>query len=714
MSPKQFFELEFPLSRTHCGVPMANGNMGVLVWGADNRLCLTVNRCDLWDHRGGEQVLPGQSYRDLVDLYDPFDVGPVNDRFVRKPRPAHLEEAKIWWPSSRLPVGRFELELKPGFKLEKARLEYATGELSLLLGSAELRLIMDLGSNQLLVEDPGKAVAAVVPRPAWDWVGELLDKVGFAPPERSADGWRQACPSDPGVTATCRKSDFGYAIALTLDGEKTQERSLAAAKSESSAWWKGYWSDAPQIGVPDTFLDGFHRFALYKFACATHPNGVACGLQGPWHEEYQRAQWSGDFHFNVNVQQVYTLAFACGKFEHMLPLFDMIESAPFQRTMRDNAKNLFGIDDGLLLTHAVDDLGMQCGGISAGAVLDFACGGWTAQLYWLYYQYTQDKEFLRKRAYPFILGVTRVMEETLEERDGRLSIPLSISAEYGCTFPVRKNGRLVHQNTGRDPSYQLACLHMLADMLLEASETLGIKPRPIWKDIKERLPKYTLAGEPGDEHIAIWADQDLDVCHRHHSHLASVFPFDNLGEWDEEDARIIDNTIDHWILRGMGQWSEWCYPWAAIIQARMGFKESAATLMDIWRKVFVNEAWSTVYLPKFRGLSAHRRADMRKPKESSEIMQLDGTMVGATAIMELLVHVKGGTVKLFPASPDEWGDVWFKDVRLPGAFVIAAERKGGEVSATVKSLKGGKLKIQLSDSAPAQVLSFVPGETKKL
>jgi hypothetical protein len=114
-----------------------------------------------------------------------------------------------------------------------------------------------------------------------------------------------------------------------------------------------------------------------------------------------RSQWSCDYHFNVNIQQIYTL----GAWEHILPLFDMLESESFQSVMRSNAKNLFGIDDGLLLTHAVDNRGFQCGGISVGAVLDFACGGWVGKLYWDYYRHTLDKEFLRERAFPFIEGL---------------------------------------------------------------------------------------------------------------------------------------------------------------------------------------------------------------------------------------------------------------------------------------------------------------------
>jgi hypothetical protein len=583
-----------------------------------------------------------------------------------------------------------------------------------------LRLIHSFSGNQLLIEDADRIIAGVKCRPAWEWVGETLAKVGFVPPEmldgESGDGWFQACPNDPGVTALCRTTDYGIAVSMELGYAPVLNKAPEDFQLTSKAcacWWMNYWKDAPEIRIPDDFLNRFYKFAMYKFACATHPGGVACSLQGPWLEEYQRAPWNCDYHFNVNIQQIYTLAFATGKFEHLLPLFDMLESQSFQRVMRENARNLFGIDDGLMMTHAVDDRGYQCGGISVGSVLDFACGGWTAQLYWLYYKYTLDKEFLKKRAYPFIFGVMRVFEETLEEYKGRLSIPLSISAEYGCIFPVKKDGRMVNQNTGRDPSNQLACIHMLADMLLEASEILGVEPRPVWKEIKQRVPEYTLAGEPGNEHIAIWEDQDLDVCHRHHSHLACIYPFETLKNISPEQQHIIDNTVDHWILKGMGQWSEWCYPWAAIIQTRLGFKEAPALLLNIWKEIFINEGLATVYLPKFRGLTAHRRNDMLKPKEISEIMQLDGTMAGAAAIIEMLVHEKQGVVHVFPAVPDAWLDISFRNIRLPGAFLISAERKNGKMTAlSIKSLKGGKMKIICDTQIPPSAIDFQPGEEK--
>lgn len=718
------FSRNFPLTRPHCGIPMANGQMGILVWGND-KICLTINRADYWDHRYGEKYL-GPDYKKLLALYDPYDVEPMNQAFVRMEKP--FDGPEFFWRSTRLPAGRFELTFDHEIKPRKAVLDYETGTVTIVCNNNKnIYLHQDFKQDVLLVEDKEKLIDKVSFASAWEYVGDKFAKAGLEKPEKvdipTLCGEIQPLPEDPSMAVLCSKGATIYAVTIQRgkDNPSAFSKAQKALKNKDSediktgcrAFWNNYWQRIPEINIPDGFLNDFYKFALYKFACATHPNGMACGLQGPWVEEYQRTPWAGDYHFNVNIQQIYTVAFATGNFEHLIPLFDMLETAEFKKTMRENARNMFGIDDGLLMTHAVDDQGRQCGGIMAGASLDFACSGWTAQLYWLYYKYTLDTNFLKERALPFIRDVMRVFEETLAERNGQLYMPLAISAEYGCSFKVKKDGRYVKQNTGRNPSYQLACTHMLADFLIEASKILGEKPKPIWLDIKKRLPHYTLSENTEKPQIAIWEGQDLDVCHRHHSHLACIYPFDTLPNPTGEQQNIIDNSIEHWILRGMGQWSEWCYPWAAIIQARMGFKEAPAMLLDIWRKVFINEGYATAYLPQFEGLSAHRRADMKKPRKTNEIMQLDGTMGGATAILEMLVHQKGDTVYLFNAIPDEWSDVSFKNIYLPNAFTISSQRKNGHISSiSVKSLHGGLLKLVVEGTM--KEFHFTPGEEKKI
>ena len=179
--------------------------------------------------------------------------------------------------------------------------------------------------------------------------------------------------------------------------------------------------------------------------------------------------------------------------------------------------------------------------------------------------------------------------------------------------------------------------------------------------------------------VAIWEGQDLDVCHRHHSHLSMIYPFDLTAELTSEESEEVDQAVEHWIWRGAGQWSEWCYPWAMILQSRWGMREAPSVLLEVWKRLFLNESLATVYLPKFRGISSHRRADALKPKETNEVMQLDGTMAAATALLELTIHERGGVIELFPGIPEIWPDVEFVGVHLPGGLVASGVRRNGSL-----------------------------------
>jgi hypothetical protein len=702
---------------------MGNGNLGAMVWG-DSTLNITVNRADFWDHRGGELVNGEDVYRKIVEeTKNGFGVN-LNDVFEKDEFPEDV------FKPQRIPVGRFEFHLKDNDRLEKITLSYLTGEVAAKTVSGKiLSLHLDLNSNILLIKDNGNIIDEVEIKPSWDFEQsrEWLSKYGFEAPERIEEekiaGWIQPCPDDPSLAVACSKGEEQYAISLELGDDnnkaydaviKNIERSCADKFIKNNKkWWAEFWESAPVLNLPDEFFNKFYKYTLYRFASATHPaSPLPSGLQGPWIEEYHRSQWSGDYHFNVNIQQIYTLAFSTGKLEHLLPFFDMVESESFWNNMRHNAKAMFGIEDGLLLTHAVDDKGFQCGWISAGSTLDQACAAWVAQLYWLYYKYSHDVTFLEKRAYPFMLGVMRVYEEMLEEHEGRLSIPVAISAEYGCRNPGGAKA-------GRDPSYQLACIHMLLDALNEACQKIGEKPRDIWADMKKRVPYFSVVEglDPyfnKEKRIGIWENQDLDVCHRHHSHLGCIYPFDSLpNELDEEIKEIIDNSIDQWILMGMGQWSEWCIPWAAILQTRLGFSESPLVLLGLFKEIFINEGFASVYLPRFRGIIAHRRHDMNKPKETHEVMQLEGVMGAATALLEMCAHVHSGVLNVFAGIPEKWKNVSFENIYLPDRFIVSGCRQPGALDKVrIKSLSGGDIKLKINGQI--KVLSFEHGEEKEV
>ena len=655
----------FPLTRPHCGVPLANGNFGALVWGRES-LCVTVNQSDLWDHRNGRLIDERDRYSFFVEHAAKYgcnhDLGKIFHR------------ENLYGAPRRVAVGRFEFTFAPGNSPVTAELDCCSGKLLVrLAGGGKIELCLVLKENILYLDDPGQNITGVLLKPAdtFPQVKAFNADRGQGPYELLSDGWRIPMPADDDFTVRAVKTACGYRIFTNSDsGDDNREKAIA----ETARWWNNTFSKVCTVTTPDSWWNRFYAFQTYKLAAATAPYGKAAGLQGPWHEEYQEAKWSGDYHFNVNVQMVYGPLCKMGLHDHLLPLFDMIESPAFQESMKHNAHALFGVDDALWQTHAVDDRGIQCGGISCGAVLDPACGAWTALLYYDYFRHTGDMDFLKERAYPYIYGIMRGYEEML---DSDLNIPVAISAEYASS---NQNMTTV---AGRNPSYQLAAMRRLAEILIEFSALLKREERPVWRQILARVPHFTTVGgydsyaQQDESRIAIWEGQDLEVCHRHHSHLGCIWPFDSLPENPSKEIwNVVENSITHWISMGMGKWSEWCIPWANIIYTRTGLKEAPMQLFNMWKEIFVNEGMSVVYLPRMLSLIAHRRHDIAKPKDEYEVMQLDGTGGFIDAFIQMCAYTKGGQLHLFKGMPEKWEEVEISNLRLPGQGSLSASKQG--------------------------------------
>ncbi len=136
-------------------------------------------------------------------------------------------------------------------------------------------------------------------------------------------------------------------------------------------------------------------------------------------------------------------------------------------------------------------------------------------------------------------------------------------------------------------------------------------------------------------------------------------------------------------------------------------------LFHIRLQIHVNEGLATVYIPRSSGTTAHRRNDLKRPEESTELIQLDGTMGSATAFIEMLVLTRGRTVKLFQGTPERWKDVSFKNVRLPGGLVISTALKGGKLAdVAVSSRFGGSLKTEADGLSGS--FEFLAGESSSL
>jgi hypothetical protein len=511
--------------------------------------------------------------------------------------------------------------------------------------------------------------------PTWDFVGPTLATDGVKPPVRWRTGFCQELPADEPLALAWEKRSGRLTIATALGRDAAQRaRVLAKTKCTPPTWWRQYWRDVPRVELPDAGLQHAWDYGLFKQAGLTTPGGVAATLQGPWMEEYQLPPWSNDYHFNINAQMIYGPALGSNRLAHFEPLWTMVRG--WLPQLATNAEKFFGVKDALMLPHAVDD---RCGVVGSfwTGTIDHACTAWMAQLAWLHYRYSLDERVLRDLAWPLMRGAFNGYWAMLDND----SLPVSVSPEFGGAGM---------DAWGRDASFQLAALQFLAQTLPKAAALLGEPVDPRWREVREKVPAYTLV----NGRIGLWAGQDLTESHRHHSHLGAIYPFGTIDPFDAAHREVVRESLRHWQFTGAGQWSGWCLPWAAILCARCDMADAAVAWLHWWQDLFTNVGHGTLHDADFPGAGGLHAATELSHRPPGEIMQMDAGMGVLTAIMELLVQCRGDVIHVVPALPRRWRELKFDGVRTEGAFLVGATVAAGRlVEVRVTSLAGGRLRL---------------------
>ena len=681
---------QFPRTGScHEGLPFADGKTGVLVWGGGQTINLTVGRSDLWDHRGGYPWTAEQSYTNIVAAVKSGDRDRLYGLFKKdtpegEPRNPYM-----------LPLGRVVVKLDPKWKLMSGELDTETGlgklhllqmeSSSLKNPDATIELAMTGFHNGLFAmkfSDGVKFSVELKSCMEFPVAKKELSKVGFKPARY--EDWKTfnidrggsfflPIPGDRPVGLNWWASDGELFVRTarkdSFPGWRGPAPVFGSVKKHSVDHWKNFWAKGARVKVPDPVLQREFDYGMYRFGAMTDPDGFPAGLQGPWLEDDRLVPWNGDYHFNINVQECYSPAYRGGHFENLMPLFSMVLS--WCNRLRDNAKKFAGIDNGYVLPHSVDDRGVCIGGFWTGTI-DHASTAWVAAMMMKYVRYSGDVEFLRNSAYDFMKGAMNVYIAMMEEKDGRLSIPLGPSPEWGAS-DVRKA-------VGRDPSFQLAAAHRLCRDLIEAAKLMGEELDPRWLDVEKRLPQFT-AGEGG---IHLFEGQPFVETHRHHSHMAGFYPFDTIDM--TKDQRTIESTYCTWIARGTGMWTGWCVPWASILHTHVGNSYAAVRMLQDWDYYFCNPGHGSHHDGFVHGFTTFGRGGFGPigNETRQDVMQMDGQCAATTAVMELLVHEVNGKVEFFRGCPPEWKDVSFENIALSDGRRVSGSRIEGVPFITYK------------------------------
>ena len=215
-----------------------------------------------------------------------------------------------------------------------------------------------------------------------------------------------------------------------------------------------------------------------------------------------------------------------------------------------------------------------------------------------------------------------------------------------------------------------AAAHRLARDLIDAAALLGETPDPMWIDVERRLPAYT-SDESG---IMLFEGQRFVASHRHHSHMAGLYPFDTIDFADSASRSVADTTYSTWMSKGTDAWTGWCVPWASILHTHFGSASEAVRMLHAWDRYFCNDGHGSHHDAVRPGFSKMMMAGRQT------VMQMDGQCAAATAVMELMVHEVCGKPEFFRGCPSEWRDVSFENIRLSDGRCVSGRRLDGKVT----------------------------------
>ncbi len=670
------------------GIPLGNGMVGALIWQKEGKLRFSLDRADIWDMRPMAGLHRDEfSYKWVQTQVAKKDYKPVQEYldgpYDREPAP------------SKIPGGALEFTIPAAEKVTAVDLNLANAQ-STVLWESGLKLTTFVHATEPVgwfrfdnvKENFEPALMAPKYQGAFDENARANSVEGN---DLRRLGYKQGTIVKGNNSITYTQEGYGgfvYTITVQwkqpkkgmIEGiwsissqyqdkpkQKTSTEYVASAVARGyqadwkshETWWKDFWAKSA-IRVPDPLIEKQWYLEQYKFGAAARRGAPPISLQAVWTADNGRIPpWKGDFHHDLNTQLSYWPAYSGNHLEDALGYLDHLDEN-FENYKR-YTKLYFGVD-GLAVPGVTTLDGTEMGGWIQYS-LSPTVSSWLAHHYYLQWRYSMDREFLAKRAYPWVSEVCKFVGNITElDSNGLRQLPISSSPEI--------NNNSLNAWFPENTNYDLALMKTVLTEGAELAIELGkVDEAEKWQNLLSEFGDFAITE---NQEMMFAPSMAYNQSHRHFSHLMAIHPM-GLIKWEDgpRAQTIIKNTIQQMDSIGPDYWTGYSYSWLANLKARAKDGEGAAQALTIFAKAFC--------LPN----SFHVNGDQTKSglsKFTYRPFTLEGNFAFAAGLQEMLLQSYAGFIEIMPAVPADWKNVSFENLRAEGAFLISASKQNGELS----------------------------------